>query len=250
MVKVGQNLEISKAELIFKSPAGHEVYKQGGTIFINYNKEMLAFSTSQLNGGINKIQHSFNHQLAEWVETAEDLPGGSLQGYFEFNAKNLGLDVNKTTGLITSASMDNVAIIRQRYRDTSLFALVTAGVGVNAVRAGESATYDEIYYGKFVPVAGTINIILVLEFAVPIECLARTAIVVTEAKTAALQDLNIKSSFSEGGATGTGTDGLIVVCDVDDKYSFSDVGPQSKLGELICTIVKKGVIEALTKDEL
>ena len=238
-----------KSNLIFKSPAGHEVHRQGGTIVINYSKEMLAFSTSQLNGGINEIQHSFNHQLVEWVETAEDLPGGSLKNYFEFNAKRLGLNTDRTTGIITSASMDNASIVRQQYRDVSLFAVITAGAGVNAVRAGETATYDEISYGRFVPVAGTINIILVLEFAVPIESLARTAIVVTEAKTAALQDLNVKSSFSGGGATGTGTDGLIIACNVGDEYSFSDVGTQSKLGELICTTVKRGVAEALTKDK-
>jgi len=243
-------LEMSKSELIFRSPAGHEIHRQEDTIFINYNKEMFAFSTSQLNGGINRIQHSFNHQLAQWVETAEDLPGGNLKNYLEYNARRLGLDSKRTTGLITSASMDNASIVHQSYRAASLLALVTAGAGVNAVRAGEPAAYDEIYYGRFVPIAGTINIILVLEFAVPIECLARTAIVVTEAKTAALQDLNVKSCFSEGGATGTGTDGLIVACNVDGEHLFSDVGTQSRLGELICTAVKKGVTEGLIKDGL
>ena len=240
---------MSKPKLVFKSPAGHEVHRQEGTLFISYSKEMLAFSTSQLNGGINKIQHSFNHQLSEWVETAEDLPGGNLKNYFEFNAKRLGLDSKKTTGLITSASMNNASIVTEQYRGASLFALVTAGAGVNAVRAGEPATYDETYYGRFVSVAGTINIILVLEFAVPIECLARTAIIATEAKAAALQDLNVRSCFSGGGATGTGTDGLIVACNVDGEYSFSDVGTHSKLGELICTTVKKGITESLIKGE-
>lgn len=241
-------MEISKSKLIFRSPAGHEIHRQNGTIFINHVREMLAFSTSQLNGGINKIQHSFNHQLDHWVETAEDLPGGNLKNYLEYNAKKLGLDCKRATGLITSASMDNASIVQQHYREASLFVLVTAGIDVNAVRAGEPATYDEISYGRFVPIGGTINIILVLEFALPIECLARTAIVVTEAKTAALQDLNVKSCFSKGGATGTGTDGLIVACNVDGEYSFSDVGTQSKLGELICTTVIRGVTEALIKD--
>ncbi|KUO51628.1 MAG: hypothetical protein APF76_13365 [Desulfitibacter sp. BRH_c19] len=245
---MGQILKTPKSDLLFKSSAGHEVHRHENNIFIRYNKEMLAFSTSQLNGGINKIDYSFNHQLSKWIETVDDLPGGSLKNYLAYNSEILGLEGNRSTGLITSASMDNVAIIHEVLGDASLFAVVTGGASVNAARAGDSASYDETSFGRFVPVAGTINIMLVLEFSIPVEGLARTAIVVTEAKTAAMQELNVKSCFSEGVATGTGTDGLIAACHNDDEYSFSDVGTHSRLGELISRIVKKGVTEALIKD--
>lgn len=234
--------------LLFKSFAGHEVYRYENNIFISYNKEVLAFSTSQLNGGINKIQYSFNHQLSQWIETVEDLPGGSLKNYLIYNSEKLGFDNQKATGLVTTASMDNVAITHEALGEASLFAVVTAGAKVNAARAGDPATYHEVSFGRYIPVAGTINVMLVLEFAIPIESLARTAIVVTEAKTAAMQELNVRSCFSEGVATGTGTDGLIVTCHTDKESTFSDVGTNSRLGEIICKIVKRGITEALIKD--
>ncbi len=241
-------MTISKTELLFRSITGHEVHRNENNIFIRYNEKMLAFSTSGLNGGISRINYSFNHQLSHWFETVDDLPGGSIKNYLIYNSEILGLANEHSTGLITSASMDNVAIIQEFLGESSLFAVITAGASVNAVRAGDPASYDEESFGSFTPVTGTINIMLVLEFAIPVESLARLAIIVTEAKAAALQELNVKSCVSEGVATGTGTDGLIAACHNNEKYSFSDVGTHSRLGELICKIVRNGVTEALIKD--
>lgn len=235
-------------KLLFKSPKGHEVYRYQNNIYIKYNQKMLAISTSQLNGGINEITYSFNHELSKWYQTIDDLPGGSIKAFMEHNSKKLGLDNTKTTGLITSASMDNVAIIYDSYRDVSLFAVITGGASKNAVRAGDRASYYEETNGEYKPITGTINIMLAIESRLPVESLARTSIIVTEAKTAALQDLQVQSSYSRGMATGTGTDGLIVACHTDDPLCFSDVGTHSKLGELISNVVKKGVTEALIKD--
>lgn len=234
--------------LLYKSPAGHKVYKMKNNIIINYNKKMLSLSTSQLNGGFWEVDTSFNNRLTEWIEHVDDLPGGSLKEYFRLKAIELGLDWERTTGLITTASMDNVAINYESYKDISLFTVITAGVDSNAVRAGDPAVYYESKNREFIMLGGTINIMLVLEFNLPPENMLRTSIIVTEAKSAALQDMNIKSCFSNKIATGTGTDGLIITCHKSSDITFSDVGNHSKVGELISKSVKSGVMEAIKKD--
>ncbi|MEW6622526.1 MAG: adenosylcobinamide amidohydrolase [Bacillota bacterium] len=231
--------------VIFRSPAQHDVLRKENNIVLHFSRPMAAYSTSQLNGGITKIKSCFNHQLTEWIETVDDLPGGSIKNYLITTALGLGLDWTAATGLITAASMDMAAIKHVTYREMSLFAVITAGVDVNAVRAGETALYYEESYGKYVPAGGTINIFLIMEFFLPVESLARVPIIVTEAKAAALQDLNVLSCFSGAVATGTGTDGLVAACHREDHMKFSDVGTHSKLGELIGSIVKRGIIEAL-----
>jgi hypothetical protein len=73
----------------------------------------------------------------------------------------------------------------------------------------------------------------------------RAIIAATEAKSAALQDLDIRSSYSPGvnGATGTGTDNIIVVQGAGAAIDNS--GGHSKMGELISRAVYQGVRQAL-----
>ena len=65
----------------------------------------------------------------------------------------------------------------------------------------------------------------------------------TEAKTVALNNLKIPSQYSNGYATGTGTDGLCIFSNVDSDDGITNAGKHSKLGELI----GKAVIESVTK---
>ena len=67
----------------------------------------------------------------------------------------------------------------------------------------------------------------------------------TEAKTAALQELMAPSRYSMGLATGSGTDGTIVVCNAESDMRLTNAGKHSKLGELIGIAVKNAVKEAL-----
>ena len=67
----------------------------------------------------------------------------------------------------------------------------------------------------------------------------------TEAKTAALQELMASSRYSEGIATGSGTDQIAVVCDRGSELRLTDAGKHSKLGELIGRCVLAAVKRAL-----
>jgi len=144
-----------------------------------------------------------------------------------------------TSFLFTGADMDHLAVQRARFRDMQIQALVTAGVCANALRAAKDpgAFYEP----------GTINIILLPNMALTPRAMARAIISATEAKTAALQDLDIRSSTSPGrhGATGTGTDNVIVVQGAGGL--IDNAGGHSKMGELIAAAVYRGVQEAVGK---
>lgn len=94
---------------------------------------------------------------------------------------------------------------------------------------------------------GTINIILYIDGDLAESLLARALVTCTEAKTAALQELQACSHYSMGIATGSGTDQTIVVANSESPYYYDSAGKHSKLGELIGKAVKKAVKLALYK---
>jgi hypothetical protein len=94
---------------------------------------------------------------------------------------------------------------------------------------------------------GTINIILLTNMKLSQRAMTRAIISATEAKTAALQDFDIRSSCTPliHQATGTGTDNVIVV---EGKGSEIDnAGGHTKMGELIAKAVYEAVQEAMYK---
>ncbi|MBW2615045.1 MAG: adenosylcobinamide amidohydrolase [Deltaproteobacteria bacterium] len=141
--------------------------------------------------------------------------------------------------LFTGADMDNLSIKREKFREMEVCALVTAGVKSNAVRMSK----DE---GRFYE-PGTINIILLPNVKLTPRAMTRAIISATEAKTAALQDLDVRSAYSPlaNQATGTGTDNIIVVRGTGIEIDIA--GGHSKIGELIAKAVYEGVKEAIFK---
>jgi adenosylcobinamide hydrolase len=106
----------------------------------------------------------------------------TLKNYLDSISKNLCLESSDTTGLMTTASMENASLEWAEEDNISIFALITAGAGTNAVRAGDPPCYHEEWPDKFTPVAGTINILLTIEAKLPEETLARIAIMLLKQK--------------------------------------------------------------------
>jgi adenosylcobinamide amidohydrolase len=78
--------------------------------------------------------------------------------------------------------------------------------------------------------------------------LARAIITATEAKTAALQDLDVRSTFTpQNQATGTGTDNIIVASGKMVGKPLRITGGHTKMSELIGVSTKKAIIEAIKK---
>ena len=153
----------------------------------------------------------------------------------------LGLKEKATSLLMTGADMEHLSIKVRRFRKMMVVALVTAGVRSNAVRMAR----DEGPYYELGP--GTINIILLTNCRLTPRAMARAIISATEAKTAALQDLDVRSSYTGEihQATGTGTDNILVV--EGEGPGVDNAGGHSRLGELIAKAVYDGVQEAVFK---
>lgn len=210
-----------------------------------FPERRLALSTSLFNGGYRLVEGIFNHHLSFYVDTEQELPGGSLNAYMEQVARQYQLVPALTTGLITAAKMSSMAHGALSYKDLTVEAITTAGTSHNAVRAGEPACYYE-ENGQYHPIAGTINIMVIVNAAIPEGSLAKAIITVTEAKTAALTELGVPSCYTAQTATGTGTDGVIIVASPDADLRCADTGTHSKLGELLARVVGETVKKSLT----
>ncbi len=147
-------------------------------------------------------------------------------------------DPEHTGLLFTGARMESLSAQEQSYKDMQVYALVTAGAQTNAIRSG-------VDVGNFYE-PGTINIIILTNMRLTPRAMTRAIIAATEAKTAALQDLDVRSSYSPRvQATGTGTDNIIVV--EGRGPSIDNSGGHSKMGELIAKAVHAGVTDSLRK---
>jgi len=160
----------------------------------------------------------------------------------------LGLEANSTAMLFTGADIDNLAVVKKSYKDMEVIALVTAGVLNNAVRMGADtgSFYEPDQVGKHKK-PGTINILLLTNMKLTPRAMTRGIISATEGKSAALQDMDIRSSYSRqtNQATGTGTDNIIVVGGTGIIIDAS--GGHSKMGELMAKAVYEGVQQAVLR---
>ncbi len=154
-------------------------------------------------------------------------------------AKNLGFSEKSFTTLMTGANMDNLAVVSREYKDLRVIAMVTGGVRGNAMRLSK----DNGYYTSH----GTINIIVASNRKLSTAAMSRAIITVTEAKTAALTDLDIRSAYTPwpNQATGTGTDNVLIVQGEGPWIEFA--GGHSKLAQLMAEAVHEGVTQALAR---
>lgn len=232
--------------MIYKLSTGDEVHRYQKSIVIKFKDERRVLSTSHINGGYSeKLKAVYNYDANPGAGMACKLRADTYLEHMTLITKEIGIDPDTTAGITTAASMNNASIKEVSYEDVTVAAIVTGGVEVNGGRVGDPASYHESQ-GKTVKVKeGTINIMLYIDADMPAETMARALVTCTEAKTAALQELMAGSNYSRGLATGSGTDGTIIVCNSKSKSKLMHAGKHSKLGELIGLAVKPAVKEAL-----
>ncbi|MFH1136395.1 MAG: adenosylcobinamide amidohydrolase [Pseudomonadota bacterium] len=205
------------------------------TLLLDFTAPQTAVST--LEGQRHGLLSVGNHYSPPPAWAAEHRQG--LASTREHLLKVLHRPAETTSLLFTGADLDNLSAQTVSFRDMKVAALVTAGVGSNAVRMSrDSGDYYE---------PGTINIIILTNMALTPRAMTRAVISATEAKTAALWDLDVRSSFTPlvNPATGTGTDNIIVVG--GEGTTIDNAGGHCKMGELIARAVYQGVQEAARK---
>ncbi len=91
--------------------------------------------------------------------------------------------------------MENACVVTKHFKNLEVSAITTAGVRVNASRAGDSASYYE-ENGEFHFDVGTINIIVLTNVSLEPGTLANGLVTATEAKNCSFKQFkNSQSVF-------------------------------------------------------
>lgn len=247
-----QRAEFGREQLLFRSPMGDAAYFHNESMIIEFAARRGVVSTSNLNGGYRTdLQYAFNHScgrdLAIQQKRCPGLKGANIQEHYAAIACELGLPPDSTTGMGTAALIENAAIARASHHGVEVMAVATAGIDVNGGRAADPAAYDEFERRSLLLPAGTINVFLFINARLDAGALTRAVMTATEAKTVALDELMAPSMYSEGKATGSGTDSLIVICNDEAELVLYNTGKHVLLGEMIGVTVRDAVTEALAK---
>lgn len=205
------------------------------------DKPLTTISSAFHNGGgLKKTRAILNVEVLK--SCSDKYLHGNPEAYIVDSSKRFGLN-ESFIGMVTAAAVENFSLVSEKNGELAVSVIATAadneGNTCNfAESAGETINVQENQ--------GTINIIVVIDGNPTESCLAGTLITVTEAKMAALRELDIRSRFSGDEATGTVTDS-IVVAKTNKGAPIVYGGPASKLGQLVGCCARKAVKEAITK---
>jgi adenosylcobinamide amidohydrolase len=238
---------------------GVELYREEKMVYARLVTPHRVLSTCRsCTGGLHDdLLYLYNHQSCEpaggnmndrLCRLAIDCP----EDYKREVAERHSLPFHKCATLGTAANMNNAAICHEKFCDLEVAAICTGGVEGNAGRAGDPASYyepldDGASMGQVPergPMPGTINAMIFINRELSPGAMVTAVITATEAKTAALQELEVASRYSEGLATGTGTDQMAVASKLGGK-TICFAGKHSKVGELIGRTVHDAVLGTL-----
>ena len=204
------------------------------TLVIRSVSLLKTLSSAVLNGGLREAKAIINQQVPI------DYDDTDPEGFLKTIVRNLNLPPENVIGLMTAVDVLNVAVVTQKNQGLTVSAIVTAGVS-NPATAGDTVI-------PHIKKSGTINIILLIDGNLTEGCTVNAVKTATEAKSAALRELDIRSGFSGEPASGTTTDAIVVACTKAGE-PMKYAGTTTKLGELIGKSVKKAVKEAIEKQE-
>jgi adenosylcobinamide amidohydrolase len=201
------------------------------------NTPLVTLSSGIYNGGYKKVNAILNVSV----------PDGYNDKHLHDDPINLVYDAQKNlqiTGdyiaMLTAAKIQNMSMTTRQVGDITITVAATAGW-----RHGESSGEDieNSHYTN-----GTINIIVFLNGNPTDSCLVSLFLTATEAKTAAMNDYDIRSRYTGDAATGTITDSLsVAVTGQGEKIELG--GPASTVGQLVGSAVRQVVKEAANMQE-
>ncbi len=228
---------------------GVEIHREEKIIYAKFLVPHRVLSTCRVAGGLREdIRYLYNHQSCEPAGHMHKLTQTAIrdpEGYRKKISECYGLPAETCATLGTAANMNNACIETRAFRDLSVTAVCTGGVEANAGRAGDPAAVVETPEGftrlqpaAAMPSPGTINTMIFINKPLISGAMVRVIMTATEAKSAALQELAVNSRYSDGLATGTGTDQIAVAAVRTDEPPLTSAGKHAKLGELIaCSVL-------------
>jgi len=215
------------------------------TLIIDLGKRMTILSSAPRGGGLVRSRYILNHQVpAHPVTTPRPTwkrEWGDPSRYLGRLATRLGMD-GPCVALMTAVSLKHLVTLREESADIWVEGFFTVGVS-NAVRAGEPNGAAERDADSSTP--GTINIVLITNARLAIPAMVGAVQVATESKAAVLLAESVPTWTGGQGATGTGTDAIVIVNGEGPVHRYS--GTHTTMGELIGRVVARGVLSGLLR---
>jgi len=202
----GINLDITEEALIIQS-----------------GEPLLCLSSAVVGGGFQETKTIINMHVDKYYSNPN--PTGDLDLF----ARRNGIS-DPFIGLMTAVYTNDVQLVNLIDDQLQISAVITAGLG-NAVAVG----LDEPYRTQLSP--GTINIILIFNSMLSKSAMVNAVISATEAKTALLQQMGIKTPGGHQ-PTGTSTDSVVIACQPSEiEYHYA--GPLTTPGWMIGKAVRQ-----------
>jgi adenosylcobinamide amidohydrolase len=235
---------------------GVEIHRAEKIIYARFLQPHRVISTcrSSAGGMHDDLAYMYNHQSCEpsGHHLSDELHALAVHhpdAYRGVIAGRHNLPPERCATMGTAANMQAAALAHEVYGDLEVVAVCTGGVETNAGRAGDPAGFHETN-GTIemlpAPNAGTIVIMLCINRELRPGALVEAVTMATEAKTAVLQELNISSCYSEGLATGTGTDQIAIAAQLGG-IPMRNAGKHARLGELIGRAVQRALRQTLAR---
>lgn len=218
----------------------------GKTLVVDLEGRKRVLSSAPQGGGLTLASHILNHQVdsnpSSMANRLKSYPDPAV--FLRNVASRLGIRA-RTVGLMTAVPMTQ--LVTARAATVGLWVECFATVGVtNAVRAGEWPPQCSGLDTRSRP--GTINLILITNGSLTQAAMVGIVQVATEAKTGVLRDQEVLSCHGRMAATGTGTDAVVIACEVRGEgplHTYS--GTHTVLGALVGQAVTDCVTRGLAK---
>jgi alpha-ribazole phosphatase CobZ len=195
---------------------------------------LKTLSSAVLNGGLREANAIINCQVQK------DYDHANPQSYLAKIAGQSGLSPKNVIGMMTAVDVHDLAIVTQQHHGLTVSVIVTAGLS-NAADTGEPSPS---MHSK----VGTINIILLIDGNPTDTCMVEAIKTITEAKSVALRELDIRNPSSFELASGTTTDAVVVAC-TERGNPIEYAGTAVRLGKMIGISVTKAVKTAIKKTD-
>ncbi len=212
---------------------------------------MRVVSSAPKGGGLRTTRYIMNHQVSPIPgrqgitrPNASQPHWGDPARYLRRIAAALGVD-GDCVGLMTAVPMKHVVTSRDTKDGIWVECFATVGV-TNAVRAGEPPrrTIAE----KRGRTTGTINLIVITNACLAVSALVGAVQVATESKTGVLRDHAVPSWTGRPGATGTGTDAVVIACALRGQGPWQPyAGTHTDIGSMIGRVAADCLTQGLAR---
>jgi adenosylcobinamide amidohydrolase len=233
-----------------------EIHREDKIIYAKFTTPHRVLSTCRAAGGLREeLGYVYNHQSCEPAGHSCRHAAGLWRdpmAYRQRTCEVYGLPAEACATMGTAANMNHAAFVREAFRDLVVAAVCTGGVEGNAGRVGDPAAvfetpdgFEKLPPAERLPGPGTINTMVLINKPLIDGAMVRVIMTATEAKSAVLQELAVNSRYSDGLATGTGTDQIVAAAQQSSEQPLTSAGKHAKLGELIGRAVKTAVMQTL-----